>query len=60
MKYTVRYTNNEGKIIIEKLSAQKIRSLIKSDIKSTIETRPFENMPLKLHNEIAEHGKKFD
>jgi len=48
--------NIQGRI--ENITPNKIRQLMKDNPKSQIRVSIMSNMPLKLHNEIAEHNKK--
>lgn len=52
-KYTIKAG---GKIMT--LSSQKIKQYLKDNPKHEVGTNPFGNMPVSLHNLIAEHNSK--
>lgn len=43
---------------IYRLSSQGIRKFMKENQDVLIMSKPMDNMPVKLHNEIAEHNSK--
>ena len=52
-KYTI-----QAKGVIKTLSTNKIRQFMLDNPKAEIGVQPLSNMPVSLHNAIAEHNKK--
>jgi hypothetical protein len=58
--YKVRFTNNEGKVIITTIANEKdLNKIIKKEAKhAVIDSRISDNMPVLLYNAIVEHNSK--